>query len=314
MRTVFFGTPELATPSLAAIARGHEVTAVVCQPDKPQGRSSKPVPPPVKAWAQDRGIAVMQPTRLNDGAFEAWLREQQPDICAIAAYGRLLKQPILDVPPHGFINMHPSLLPRHRGPSPITSALLEGDAVTGVSIMRLTLEVDSGDLLLQEATPIGPEENNIELTERLSHMGGELLLRAMDIIAAGQAVYTSQDHSRATYTRRLEKTDGAIDWSLPASRVHNLVRAAVPWPVAYTSFHGEICRIHAARPVRYPAEGHAPGAIVAIEKDAIVTATGDGCLAIVTLQMPGKKATSVSDFLRGHKVLPGDRFESPLPI
>ncbi len=154
----------------------------MCQPDKPQGRSSKPVPPPVKAWAQDRGIAVMQPTRLNDGAFEAWLREQQPDICAIAAYGRLLKQPILDVPPHGFINMHPSLLPRHRGPSPITSALLEGDAVTGVSIMRLTLEVDSGDLLLQEATPIGPEENNIELTERLSHMGGELTTTQIGLV------------------------------------------------------------------------------------------------------------------------------------
>lgn len=147
MRTVFFGTPDIAVPTLRAIEALHEVTAVVCQPDRPQGRSKRPVPPPVKVAAEKLGIPVHQPTKLNDGTFEAWLREQAPDVCTIAAYGRILKQPVLDIPPHGWLNVHPSLLPKYRGPSPIRSAVLNGDTVTGVSIMRLVLEMDAGDVL-----------------------------------------------------------------------------------------------------------------------------------------------------------------------
>ena len=272
------------------------------------------MPPAVKVWAMENGIPVVQPTKLNDGAFESWLRGQRPDICAIAAYGRLLKQPILDVPPHGFINMHPSLLPRHRGPSPITSAILEGDEVTGVSIMRLTLDVDAGDILLQESTPLGLDENNIELTERLATLGGDLLLRAMDLIANGRAVYSPQDHDRATYTRRFEKADGQVDWSLPTKRLHDLIRAAVPWPVGHALFRGELCRIHAARPGVGERGDHTPGTVVRVDKDTLEVATGDGCLALCALQMPGKKVMPVADFLRGHKVGPGDRFESIVQV
>ena len=171
MRTVFFGTPELAVPALAAVAAHHNVTAVVCQPDRPKKRSKRPVPPPTKAWAVEHEIPVHQPLKLNDGAFEAWLKEQRPELCAIAAYGRLLKQPILDVPPEGWLNIHPSLLPRYRGPSPIQSAILNGDPVTGVSIMRLTLEMDAGDVLLQEETPVADDDTTESLSARLAQLG-----------------------------------------------------------------------------------------------------------------------------------------------
>ena len=158
MRIVFFGTPDLAVPSLEAVAATHEVAALVCRPDSPQGRRKALVPPPTKVWAETQGIEVNQPTKLNDGVFEAWLREQQPEVCVLVAYGRILKQPILDVPPHGFLNVHPSLLPRHRGPSPIQTAILQGDAETGVTIMRLDAGTDTGDLLVPEANSIDSDQ------------------------------------------------------------------------------------------------------------------------------------------------------------
>ncbi len=312
MRVVFFGTPELACPSLEAAAARHEVTAVVCQPDKPQGRSGTPTPPAVKVWAQAHGIEVVQPERLNDGTFEAWLRAQRPDVCAIAAYGRLLKQPILDVPAHGFINMHPSLLPRHRGPSPITTALLEGDTETGVSIMRLTLEVDAGDLLLQERTPIAPEEDNIALTARLSALGGRMLADALDLIAEGRAVYTPQDSAKATYSHMFRKADGQIAWNASARRIHNLVRAAVPWPVAHCLYKGQVFRVLAARVVDEPADA-APGTVVRVAADGLCVATGEGLLALTRVQAPGKRPMDVSDFLRGHRIAIGERFEELPP-
>ena len=308
MRCVFFGTPELAVPSLEQLAAAHEVTAVVCQPDRPKGRRGKAVPPPVKLSSEALGIAVHQPTKLNDGAFEAWLGEQAPELCAVAAYGRLLKQPILDVPQRGWLNVHPSLLPRLRGPSPIASAILEGDAETGVTIMRLILEMDAGDIVLQERTPIGPEETAPELGARLAETGARMLAEAVNQIASGTATFTSQDNPKATYCKMLAKEDGRIRWTEPAAKIHRLVRAAMPWPTAQCLLEGQVCRIHKAAVLDAPADAP-PGTIVSVDKDRVHVATGEGQLALLVFQAPGKRAMPMGDFLRGHALKPGDRFE-----
>ena len=309
MRAVFFGTPELAVPALAAVAERHDVAAVVCQPDRPRGRSAKPAPPPTKGFALARGIPVMQPKQLNDGSFEAWLREQAPDVCPLAAYGRILRQAILDVPTHGFINVHPSLLPRHRGVSPIQTALLEGDTATGVTIMRLDAGMDTGDILLQREVPILPEDTTASLSERLAHVGAALLIEGLDLIAAGKALFTPQDNRLATLTKKFDKATGRIRWEQPAERIHNLVRAAFPWPVAHCLLGCEVCRIHRSEVVDEPCDA-LPGTVVRVEKERVLVAAGHGLLAILGIQMPGKRPMSMDEFLRGHAIRAGDRFRT----
>ena len=308
MRIVFFGTPELAVATLAAVAERHQVGAVVCQPDRPQGRSGALVPCPTKTWALEHEIPVAQPTALNDGTFEKWLRHQAADLCALVAYGRILKQPILDVPGHGFLNMHPSLLPRHRGPSPIQTAILSGDETTGVSIMRLDAGMDTGDILVQEETAILPEDTTASLSERLAVMGAAAMLSGIDRIASGSAVFTPQDRARATVTRLFQKQDGQIRWNASARNIHNLVRAAIPWPVAHCLFQGAVCRIHKTQVEERSAEV-APGTVTCVERDRVVVATGQGLLAIIEVQMPGKRIMSMTEFLRGHGIASGERFE-----
>lgn len=307
MRTVFFGTPEIAVPALRAIEALHDVTAVVCQPDRPRGRSKQPVAPPVKEAAEKLGIPVHQPTKLNDGTFEAWLREQAPEVCTIAAYGRILKQPLLDVPPQGFLNIHPSLLPKYRGPSPIRSAILNGDTETGVSIMRLVLEMDAGDILLQEKVAIGENETAVELARRLGHLGADLMLKSLRLLEAGEAEFTPQDPALAVECKMFEKADGRIRWGASARHIHNLVRAAQPWPVAHCHFHGEMYRIHETRLADGPVQKE-PGAIEEIHKDRLIVATGEGRIAITALQAPGKRVMTADEYLRGHKLSPGDAF------
>lgn len=308
MRVVFFGTPDIAIPVLRAVAPHHEITAVVCQPDRPQGRSKKPVPPPVKTVAAELGIPVHQPEKLNDGAFESWLRALAPEIGVVAAYGRLLKQPLLDIPPKGWLNLHPSLLPRHRGPSPIQTAILEGEAETGVSIMRVVLEMDAGDVLLQEATPIGPDENAEELSLRLAEMGAPLMLEGLRLLASGEARFTPQAPEQVTVTRLIEKEDGRIRWNWSAQRIHNQVRACIPWPVAHCLYAGAVSRIHRSAVRKENAEA-APGTVVSVEKDCVWVATGEGQLGILEFQIPGKRAMPMEAFLRGNPMQPGERFE-----
>lgn len=311
MRTVFFGTPELAVPSVAALrAAGHEIAAVVTQPDRPQGRSKQPVPPPVKVWAEAHGVPVHQPEKLNDGAFEAWLRAQAPEVCTVAAYGRLLKQPILDIPPRGWLNVHPSLLPRWRGPSPIQTAILAGDATTGVSIMRMILEMDAGNVVAREETPIGPEETAGELSDRLAVLGARMLAESVERLAQGELPETPQDPAGVTHCRLFRKEDGALRWERPAVELERLVRAAHPWPVAFTSLAGAPLRVHRA----VVGEGAgAPGEVIAVEKDRIWVGTGADALGLLEVQAPGKRAMPVGDFLRGRPVAPGERLGSPAP-
>lgn len=307
MRVVFLGTPALAVPSLAAVAAKHDVTGVVCQPDRPQGRSGKPAPPPVKDWALERGIPVHQPEKLNDGAFEGWLRELAPDIGVLAAYGRFLKQPILDAPPHGWINMHPSLLPRWRGPSPIQAAVLHGDTVSGVTIMRVSMEMDAGDILLQEETPIGREENAAELAGRLAEMGAALLVRALDLVERGQAHYRPQDASLATFSKMLEKRDGFIRWNRPAREIHNLVRACQPWPAAQCVFRGNACKVLKTRVCEELASVDC-GTVTYVDKETVRVATASGQIDLIAFQAPGKRAMTMSEFLRGNRIQPGEQF------
>ncbi len=307
MKIVFFGTPELAVPSLEAVADRHQVLAVVCQPDKPKGRKKKLVAPPVKVWALAHDIEVLQPAKLNDGSFEAWLKEKAPEVCVLAAYGRILKQPILDVPTQGFLNVHPSLLPEYRGPSPIRSAVLNGDKTTGVTIMRLDAGTDTGDILLQREEPILVEDTSVTLSARLANIGAEMMIEALGLVEDGRADYKPQDGDKATYTKMFEKKDGRIDWGRPAREIHNLVRAAQPWPVAHCEFDGGVCRIHKTEIVEASADA-VPGTVTQVDKDRVVLATGEGQLAIMVFQAAGKRAMPMGDFLRGRAINVGDVF------
>lgn len=307
MRIVFFGTPELAISSLSLLREHHDVVALVCQPDKPQGRNRNVLPPPTKQWAVMHGIPVVQPEKLNDGAFEEWLRGQNPEICPLVAYGRILRQALLDVPIHGFINLHPSLLPKHRGPSPIQSALLNGDTVTGVTVMKLNIEMDAGDIILQKEDRILPNDNADVLSRRLGDIGASMMLEAIEQIAGGQATYTKQDHAQATYCRLFAKSDGYIRWRESAQAIHNRVRAANPWPMAQCWFRGEVCRVLESDAIDSTISA-LPGTVTRVEKERILVATGDGLLAIKQFQAPGKKPLAMSEYLRGRTISVGDHF------
>ncbi len=281
---------------------------MVCQPDRPQGRGKKLHAPPVKVWAEAHGLPVQQPRKLNDGAFEQWLRETGAEAGALAAYGRILKRPILEALPRGIINMHPSLLPAYRGPSPIQSAVRDGVGETGVTIMRLTEEMDAGDILSQERVPVGENETALELTAHLAELGGVRLAEGLTRMAEGQDTWTPQDHAAATYCRLWEKADGYLRWAEPAVHLHNLVRAAVPWPVAQCQFRDGQFRVLRARATDTPS-GAAPGTVEAATDDGIDVATGTTRLRLLEVQPAGKRAMLVGDFLRGAKLEPGERFE-----
>lgn len=308
MRIVFFGTPELAVPSLQALSAHFDVTALVCQPDRPKGRGKKLQAPATKVWALEHDLEIQQPTKLNDGTFEEWLKEQAPDLCALVAYGRILKQPILDVPRLGFINMHPSRLPELRGPSPIQTSILRGYTETAITIMRLDAGMDTGDMLIQEPVPIEPEDTSESLSERLAPLGGELMVEAARQLDSGEAVFAPQAHDRATMTGMYAKADGRVRWNDSAESIRNLVRAAIPWPIAFCTLGHKPVRIHAVRVVEYAGEDE-PGVIVEVSKDRVVVVTGEGALSIETLQNAGKRALPIADYLRGNPLRVGDRFE-----
>ena len=311
MRTVFFGTPELAVPTLQAISKHHEVTAIVCQPDRPQGRSKKPLPPPVKVAGEALGIPVHQPTRLNDGSFETWLKNQAPDICTVAAYGRLLKQPLLDIPAKGWLNVHPSLLPRWRGPSPIQTAIWKGDTITGVSIMRIILEMDAGDVLLQESVPIDCDDTSPMLSDRLAELGAKLMLEGMRQVDDDAAQFTPQNAEEVTFSRIITKEDGRVDWSQSGLDIHNQVRALQPWPIAHCHYNGQVFRILQTKlHPGSPGTSAIAGEIVEVNKHSFFVAVRDALLEVLLVQAPGKRIMSAGDFMRGHSIRPGDCFET----
>ena len=303
MRILFMGTPDFAVPSLEAlVAAGHTVCGVFTQPDKPKNRGMKLQPPPVKVCAQSHGIPVYQPVKLRDGSALALIRELAPELIVVAAYGRILPDDILAAPEKGCINVHSSLLPRYRGAAPINWAILNGDRETGVTIMHMAHDLDAGDIILQRATPIGPDETAPELYARLAELGGGLLTEAVELLAAGTAPRTPQDHEKATLAPMLSRELSPMNFTRPAGQLHNQVRGLQPWPAAVTELGGKRCKVFSAVVLEGRA-GAAPGTVLAAGKEGIDLACGgDTALRITELQPDGGKRMKAADFLRGHPI------------
>lgn len=318
MRTVFLGTPAFAVPSLEALlASRHTVVLVVTQPDRPGGRGMRLQPPPVKEAARRAGLPVFQPERVRDPGAVQRIRTAGPDVLVVVAFGQLVPKALLDLPPRGCVNLHPSLLPRHRGAAPVAAALLAGDRETGVTTMYLDEGLDTGDIILQRATPIGPEEDRPALEARLARLGAELLVETLDRIEAGNAPRIPQDEARATYTPRLTRSDGEVVWDEPADLLQNRVRALNPWPGAFTWWQGKRVRICRARVAAgggddHDAPGHTPGEVLATGPEGIRVATGQGgSLLLLALQPEGKRPMTAREFVNGYRVVPGARFGPP---
>lgn len=307
MRIVFMGTPDFAVPSLEAlVAAGHTVCGVFCQPDKPVGRhQNKLQPPAVKVCAQSHDIPVFQPTKLRDGTALAQLQELNPELIVVAAYGRILPDDILALPPKGCINVHSSLLPKYRGAAPINWAVINGEKETGVTIMHMATELDAGDIIDQVKTPIAPDENVEAVHDRLAQLGGELLVKVVADIAADTAKRTPQNHSQATLAPMLSRALSPIDWSRSAKEIHDQVRGLTPWPATSTDILGDTIKVFA---VEEPGieTGKAAGTILAANKAGIDVACGDGkVIRLTEIQAPGSRRMSAANYLAGHPVTVG---------
>jgi methionyl-tRNA formyltransferase len=315
LRVIFFGTPDFAVPTLQALLRSaHDVVAVVAQPDRPKGRGQQVAAPPVKVVAAAAGIPVLQPTRLRPPEFLETVRALETDIGVVAAYGRLLPDDLLALPRLGMINVHASLLPRYRGASPIHHAVMAGDAITGVTIMRVASELDAGPMLATVEVPIGPDETTGDVEPRLAAAGADLLADVVDRLARGPVEEIPQDHSRATFAPRLEKSIGRIDWTQPAAEVHNRVRGLQPWPGTWTSLEGARLAI---RRTSLPGEPHLveapPGTIVSLPGGERGVACGDGrIVALREVQPDGRRVMAARDFFAGRRLPTGTTFD-PAP-
>ena len=305
MRVVFMGTPRFAVPSLEAlIGAGHEVCGVFSQPDRPVGRhQNKLRPTPVKECALAHSIPVFQPEKLRDGAALAMLQELAPELIVVAAYGRVLPEDILALPPCGCINVHSSLLPKYRGAAPINWAILNGEKETGVTIMDMAPELDAGDIILQRSTPIDPEEDAAALYDRLAEMGGALLVEAVETIRTGAATHTPQDHAAHTLAPMLTKALSPVDWGRSAREIHDQIRGLIPWPGASTvALTGEPVKLWRAQVLDRKTE-KTPGTVVEAGAQGIDMACGDGrVLRILELQAPGARRMAAADYLRGHPI------------
>ena len=308
-RVLFYGSPDFAVPTLRALIDSpYRPVAVVTQPDARAGRGRSLRPPPVKELAAEHGVPALQPSRLRDRAAIAQIASLKPDLQIVAAYGQLIPVEILDLPKQGTLNVHASLLPRWRGASPISAAILHGDSKTGVTIMLVDETEDTGDILRQRATPIEPTEHAGQLSDRLAEMGAELLLEIIPDWLAGAIAPVAQDSARATRARRVQKRQGRIDWSQPAEQIARHVRAYTPWPAATTTLGKTAIRITQATGLDGGAS-EVPGLIVEAGK-TIKVATGSGVLEIMRLQRAGKRELSAEEFSRGTRGLVGQRFGS----
>ncbi len=305
MRIVFMGTPDFAVPCLQRLLEdGHEVPAVFTQPDKPVGRHAVLTPPPVKQLALSHGIPVYQPTKMRDGTVAALLRELAPDCLVVVAYGRILPQEILDVPPRGCVNIHGSLLPRYRGAAPIQWSVIRGETVTGVTSMFMDAGMDTGDIIDTLTTPIGENETAGELFERLAPLGARLLSTTLAAIADGTVTRRPQNDAEATMAPMLEKAMGRLDLTRPAQELHNQVRGMNPWPGAFCTAGGKTLKIHETR---VAAGSGAPGTLLCA--DPVTVACGEGALQLVTVQPEGKPRMAAEAWLRGARLLQGARLE-----
>jgi methionyl-tRNA formyltransferase len=320
MSIVFVGTPAFAVPSLHALARAsHAISAVITQPDRPAGRHRTPRPPPVKVAALDFGLPLLQPASLRDSDTITRLRELSPDVIVVVAYGQILRKTVLEIPARGVLNVHPSLLPRWRGASPIPASILAGDERTGVTVMLMDAGMDSGPILAQTEAPIDDTDTAASLSDKLSQVGAGLLAETLPHWIAGDIEPRPQDESQATICPLLRKGDGVIDWSFPAIDIWRRVRAYNPWPTAFTSLDGDLLRIWKARPLDFTSSKHA-GTVVELDEaraNAVPTdhtnvasfgvQTGRGVLVPLELQRAGRRILTATEFLRGMPGLIGQR-------
>ncbi|MBI5288287.1 MAG: methionyl-tRNA formyltransferase [Chloroflexi bacterium] len=307
MRIVFMGSPEFALPSLQRLAESeHEVVGVFTQPDRPTGRGRRLAPPPVKALALEYGIPVFQPKSISRPDAVDQLRALAPDIGIIAAYGQILRQPVLDLPPLGILNVHASLLPRWRGAAPIPAAILAGDAETGATIMKVVLALDAGPILASVPVTITAADTTATLMPRVAEAGAALLLDVLPRYASGSLPPVPQDDDHATYSPQLTKEDGRIDWAAEtAEHIARKVRAYNPWPIAFTTLEGQPLRILEARPAAKAPNAVRPGTVLAGAGNGFPVATIDGALEIVAVQPSGRRAMPAEAFQRGKPGLAG---------
>ena len=309
MKVIFMGTPDFAVGTLEAIIEaGHEVVLVVTQPDKPRGRSGALQFTPVKECAVAHGIEVFQPTKIRLEENVEYLRKYEADIAVVAAFGQILPQSILDMPKYGCINVHASLSPKYRGAAPIQWAVINGDAVTGVTIQQMDIGVDTGDIIAIREVPISEEETGGGLFDKLAIVGAELCVEAMTAIENGTATRTPQNHEEATHVSMISKEFGNIDWNKSANEIEHLIRGLNPWPSAYTKLDGKSFKIWRAKVVPETSD-KAAGTIIKVEKNGLVVQTGDGALSLLEVQLEGKKRMEIDAFLRGYSVSEGVVFE-----
>lgn len=303
MRILFMGTPEIAAECLRTICdAGTDVAAVFTQPDKPKGRKMVLTPPPVKEFAQSRGIEVYQPLKLSKSM--DIISSIDPELIVVVAYGKLLPTKVLDYPKYGAVNLHASLLPRHRGAAPIQAAIIAGDKVGGVATMYMSAELDAGNIIFMEETPIYDDDTSSTLHDRYMDIGGKLLVRTISAIEQGTAPSIPQNHTLSTYAPMIKKEDAEINWSRSSVEIRNLIRGYNPWPVAYSEINGHALKIYASDiGPKKALSGVEPGTVVCADGCGIEIATGDGTLLITELQAPGKRRMTAKEYLRGNSIL-----------
>jgi len=308
------GTPDFAVPALEKLIAWHEVLAVVTQPDRPKGRGNRLTPPPVKETALLHGISVLQPEKVRGNAgFTAELRAYNADVFIVAAYGQILPAEILGMPKYGCVNIHASLLPKYRGAAPIQYAIINGETVTGITIMQMDKGIDTGDILLQKAIEIEPGDTGGSLFGKLAILGGEGIAEALPLIEKGLITPIKQDNDKASHAPMLTKQSGEIDWNRTSAEVANLVRAMEPSPSAYGVLDGEVLKVRGAKPffnreIHEKDEKSKAGTVVGVIKNGIIVKTGDGAVLVTEVQARGGKRMDCADYLRGHDVYAGMRF------
>ena len=308
LRTVFMGTPDFALQTLQGlIDAGCNLVGVYTQPDRPKGRGKQLAAPPVKELALQHGIPVYQPLKLRQPEAVAELEALAPDLIVVVAYGQILPKAVLDIPRHGCINVHASLLPKYRGAAPINKAIIDGETETGITTMYMDVGLDTGDMLIKKSLSIGPQESAGELHDRLASLGRETMAETLQQLCAGTLQREVQDNDQSTYASMMKKEDGRIDWSRTSVEVHNQVRGLDPWPGAYTTINGELLKL--AKTCPGTADGGKPGSVVSADKDGVLIACGSGTLLIKELQLAGRKRLAAGDFLRGCNLEPGMSLE-----
>lgn len=300
MKIVFMGTPDFAVRTLERIhEENHEIELVVTMPDRPKGRGKKMTPPPVKVKAQELGIDVFQPQKINNEVSIAKLKEISPDVIVVVAYGQILKEEILTLPKYGCINVHASLLPKYRGAAPINWVIIKGEKMTGITTMHMEKGLDTGDMLLKKETPIGENETAGELHDRLMEIGANLLVETLTGLEQDSIIKIPQDHRLSSYAPIMDKNLGRIDWNKSATEIKNLVRGTEPWPSAFTKYKNDKIKIFNVEVLKKFEEGQ-PGQVVKVSNEGIFVNSFDDCLLVKEIQFPGKKRMKVENYLKGN--------------